>query len=138
MEAENLAFLTETLRPWLIRFEQELACKLLNPAEKKVLYFEHLVDGMLRADQAARYAAYAIGRNWGWLSVNEIRARENLEPIPGGDQYLQPLNMQSIGAPSGASAPSSTPALVPAPSAPAPDSAPGVAAGDVPPPSAGV
>jgi HK97 family phage portal protein len=111
MEAENLAFLTETLRPWLIRFEQELACKLLNPAEKKVLYFEHLVDGMLRADQAARYAAYAIGRNWGWLSVNEIRARENLEPVDGGDQYLQPLNMQALSAPSGASAPSSTPAL---------------------------
>jgi hypothetical protein len=95
----------------LIRFEQELACKLLNPAEKKVLYFEHLVDGMLRADQAARYAAYAIGRNWGWLSVNEIRARENLEPVEGGDQYLQPLNMQALSAPSGASAPSSTPAL---------------------------
>ncbi len=111
MEAENLAFLTETLRPWLIRFEQELACKLLNPAEKKVLYFEHLVDGMLRADQAARYAAYAIGRNWGWLSVNEIRARENLEPVEGGDQYLQPLNMQALSAPSGASAPAAAPAL---------------------------
>jgi HK97 family phage portal protein len=97
LEQENLQFVGETLRPWLIRFEQEVACKLLRPDERRTHYAEFLVEGLLRADQSARYQAYAVGRNWGWLSVNEIRARENLDPIPGGDEYLQPLNMQALG-----------------------------------------
>jgi len=97
LEMENLQFLSETLRPWLIRFEQEISAKLLRPEERRTHYAEFLVEGLLRADQSTRYQAYAVGRNWGWLSVNEIRARENLDPIPGGDEYLQPLNMQALG-----------------------------------------
>lgn len=97
LEQENLQFLSETLRPWLIRFEQEIASKLLMPGERRTHYAEFLVEGLLRADQSTRYSSYAIGRNWGWLSVNEIRARENLDPIEGGDEYLQPLNMQALG-----------------------------------------
>lgn len=119
LEQENLFFLSETIRPWLIRFEQAVTEKLLLPAERKSLYAEFLVEGLLRADQQTRYNSYAVGRNWGWLSVNEIRARENLDPIPGGDEYLQPLNMQAINAPSGPSAPSAGPALIPTPFRPA-------------------
>ena len=40
---------------------------------------------MLRGDQKSRYEAYAIGRQWGWLSVNDIRRLENMPPVPGGD-----------------------------------------------------
>jgi HK97 family phage portal protein len=111
MEMENMVFLTETLRPWLIRIEQEVRAKLLNTYEQSCYYAEHQIEDLLRADQSARYAAYAVGRNWGWLSVNEIRAKENLEPIEGGDVYMQPLNMQPINAPTGPSAPSSSPAV---------------------------
>lgn len=111
IEAENLVFISETLRPWLIRWEQEISAKLLMPWERSNYYAEFLVDAILRADQATRYNSYAVGRNWGWLSVNEIRALENLEPIPGGEVFLQPLNMQPLNAPMGPSAPSSTPAL---------------------------
>jgi HK97 family phage portal protein len=111
MEAENLVFLTETLRPWLIRIEQEIYAKLLNNIERRIYFAEHRIDDLLRADQTARYNAYAIGRNWGWLSVNEIRSREGLDPIQGGDEYLQPLNMQPIQAPLGPSAPTSSPAV---------------------------
>ena len=67
---------------------------------KPELYFpEHNVEGLLRGDARSRFDAYAIGRNWGWLSVNEIRERENLNPIPEGDVYLQPLNMVAAGQP---------------------------------------
>lgn len=111
MEAENLVFLTETLRPWLIRIEQEIYAKLLNSIERRIYCAEHRIDDLLRADQSARYNAYAIGRNWGWLSVNEIRAKEGLDPIAGGDEYLQPLNMQPIQAPLGPSAPTSSPSV---------------------------
>ena len=37
--------------------------------------------------------SYALGRQWGWLSTNDIRRMENLPPIAGGDKYLTPLNM---------------------------------------------
>lgn len=123
IEAENQAFYTETLRPWLIRFEQELAIKLLNPVERRSHYFEHLIEGLLRADVKTRFEVYALAKNWGIYSTNEIRERENLPPIEGGDQFLQPLNMQPLDAPAGPSAPSATPALAPAPS-PSADSTP--------------
>lgn len=97
IEHQGLQFVTHTLRPWLVRFEQEITRKLFpsrsdgTPSE---LYVEFNVDGLLRGDLHSRYQAYAIGRQWGWLSTNDIRARENLEPVADGDDdYLQPLNM---------------------------------------------
>lgn len=138
LEQENLAFLTETLNPWLIRFEQEVWAKLLQPHERSEYYAEHLVDSVLRADIDQRYKAYAIGRNWGFLSVNDVRAKENMPPVPNGDVYLQPLNMQPLQAPSGPSAPTATPAVGVAPtgdppvSVPPPDSAAGAPDGATP------
>lgn len=112
LEQENQAFLAETLRPWLIRIEQEIRNKLLLP-ESRDYYCEHKVEGLLRTDLAARYAAYSVGRNWGWLSVNEIRALEQLEPIQGGDVFLQPLNMQPLDSQGGAqSPPASSPVII--------------------------
>jgi HK97 family phage portal protein len=120
LEAANMEFLVDTLRPWLIRWEQEISMKLLAKWERPDYHAEHLVEGILRADQASRYNAYAVGRNWGWLSVNQIRAMENMDPIPGGDEFLQPLNMQPIQAPLGPSAPTATPAVGVAPQPPSP------------------
>ena len=111
LEQENSAFLSECLRPWLIRIEQEVRKKLLLP-ESSALYCEHNVDGLLRTDLQTRYQAYSIGRNWGWLSVNEVRALEQLEPIPNGDQYMTPMNMQPLGVQPGAVAPPSDPSTV--------------------------
>lgn len=53
-------------------------------------------EGMLRGDIATRYKAYATGRQWGWLSANDIRDRENMNPIEGGDLYLTPSNMDRV------------------------------------------
>lgn len=57
------------------------------------MYIEFNVSGLLRGDQKSRYESYALGRQWGWLSTNDIRRMENLPPIAGGDKYLTPLNM---------------------------------------------
>ena len=51
----------------------------------------------MRGDAASRAEYYATARNWGWMNNNEIRARENMNPIPEGDIYLQPLNMIEAG-----------------------------------------
>ena len=54
---------------------------MLTETERQTMYMEYLVEAMLRGDTMSRYQAYAIGRQWGWLSVNDIRRMENKDPI---------------------------------------------------------
>lgn len=95
IEQQSLDFVTNTLRPWCVRIEQGFDKKLLGPIEKGRYFTEHLLEGLLRGDIKSRYEAYAIGRNWGWLSADDIREIENMNPLPDeqGKVYLIPLNM---------------------------------------------
>lgn len=98
IEQQAIEFVVHTLRPWLVRWEQRLALALLTPKERASgLFIEFNVDGLLRGDIKSRYGAYAVGRQWGWLSPNDVRALENMNPRTdvGGDAYHEPLNMQS-------------------------------------------
>jgi len=97
VEHMALEFVQHTLRPWLVRWEQAINQQLLSTDERDQLFVEFLIDGLLRGDIESRYRAYAIGRQWGWFSINDIRAKENMNPVAGGDDYLSPLNMQVIG-----------------------------------------
>lgn len=99
IEQQGIGFVVYTLRPRLVRFEAELSNKLLTPAERQEFFIEFAVDGLLRGDIKSRYASYAVGRQWGWLSVNDIRKLESMNPIEGGDVYLQPTNMVPMGTP---------------------------------------
>lgn len=100
MEQQSLEFVVYTLRPWLVRFEQTITRDLLAPSERRRYFAEHNVAGLLRGDFAARMQGYALARQWGWLSVNDIRRLENQNGIgPEGDVYLQPLNMTPAGGP---------------------------------------
>lgn len=98
IEQQSIEFVVHTLRPWLVRWEKRLGLSLLTPRERDSgLFIEFNVDGLLRGDISSRYGAYAVGRQWGWLSPNDVRALENMNPRedPGGDAYHEPLNMQS-------------------------------------------
>ena len=97
IEHQAIQYVDGTLLPWLRRWEMRIGADLLSEAEKKTLFAEHLVDGKLRGDTVTRYQAYMTGRQGGWLSVNDIRERENMNPVVGGDEYLQPLNMVAAG-----------------------------------------
>jgi HK97 family phage portal protein len=93
-----LAFVVHTIRPWTVRLEQSKLKHLFTEREREQGYFaEYKMDGLLRGDVKTRYEAYTHGRNWGWLSVNDIRKLENLNPVENGDIYLQPLNMVEAG-----------------------------------------
>jgi len=94
IEHQSIEWVTDSIRPWATRWEQEFNRKLFF--QKNVFYVKHVVDGLLRGDQKSRYDAYAIARNWGWLSVNDIRELEDMNPLPDaiGNVYLSPLNMQ--------------------------------------------
>lgn len=94
IEHQDIAFVKHSLRPWLVRWEQAMARDLFRQTD---VFPEFNLDGISRGDLKSRYAAYAIGRNWGWLSVNDIRRKENLNPIDEGNEYLRPLNMQPLG-----------------------------------------
>lgn len=102
IEQMSLDFVIHTLRPWMVRFEQAYNNQLfLTDLERRRYFWEHLADGLLRGDQKSRYESFAIGRNWGWLSADDIREIENMNPLPDGkgEVYLQPLNMAEAGAP---------------------------------------
>ncbi|MEL6980647.1 MAG: phage portal protein, partial [Pseudomonadota bacterium] len=98
IEEQSLDYVTGTLMPWLQLIEASIGKHLIQAADRYA--FEFNVAGLLRGDIAARYSAYSVARQWGWLSVNEIRRLESLNPIgAGGDTYLQPMNMAPAGAP---------------------------------------
>ena len=95
IEHQSIDFVVHTIRPWLVRWEQTIKQKLLLDGERNQYFAEFLVDGLLRGDTQTRYQAYSVGRQWGWLSANDVREIENMNPLPDeqGDIYLIPMNM---------------------------------------------
>ena len=99
IEQQSLEFVKYTLDPWVSRWEQNMARSLLNEDEKSKYFFKFNVDGLLRGDYQSRMNGYAIGRQNGWMSANDIRELENLDRIPaelGGDLYLINGNMTKL------------------------------------------
>ncbi|MDA5240573.1 phage portal protein, partial [Agrobacterium sp. MAFF310724] len=97
IESESRALVNRVLAPWAKRIESVLNATLLSPEARKTHYIEHDLSGLLRGDLATRYEAYRVGREAGFLSVDEIRGFENMSKVPGGDTYMQPLNMAALG-----------------------------------------
>ncbi len=97
VEQESTALVARCLSPMARRLEQQMMADLLSRDARRSLFVEHDLQGLLRGDQKARYESYAIGRQGGWLSQNEIRAWENMPRIDAGDEYLSPLNMAPVG-----------------------------------------
>ena len=95
IEQDAIDYVTNTLRPWCVRWEQEVNRKLISPRERYIQYAEFALEGLLRGDLASRYAAYAVGRQWGWLSADDVLMKENMNPLPNGAGkiYLVPTNM---------------------------------------------
>jgi HK97 family phage portal protein len=96
IEQQSLEFVKYTLDPWVARWEQSIMRTLLTPEEKKRYFVKFNVDGLLRGDYQSRMNGYAVGRQNGWMSANDIRELENLDRIPtenGGDLYLINGNM---------------------------------------------
>jgi HK97 family phage portal protein len=88
LEQKVLAFLTFTLRPWLTRIEQSINTNLLSPADRLKYYAEFSLEGLLRADSAARAAFFSVMVNNGILTRDEVRRLENLPPRGGNADVL--------------------------------------------------
>ncbi|GEK08932.1 phage portal protein [Pseudoalteromonas peptidolytica] len=94
VEQNTLNFLVFALLPWIKRWEAAMHRDLLLKSERSDYFIEFNLSSLMRGDLKSRYEAYALGRQWGFLSANDIRRLENLPPLgPEGDIYLSPLNM---------------------------------------------
>ena len=100
IEQQSLEFVKYTLDPWVVRWEQSLMRSLLSTDEKKTFFVKFNLEGLLRGDYQSRMNGYAVARQNGWMSANDIRELENLDRIPaenGGDLYLINGNMLPLG-----------------------------------------
>ena len=99
IEHQSIDFAVHTIRPWLVRIEQSMNRALFTDQEKGRFYVQFNIDGLMRGDYKSRMEGYAIARQNGWMSANDIRELENQNPIPaseGGDAYLVNGNMIPI------------------------------------------
>lgn len=99
IEHQSISFGVHTIRPWLVRIEQALNRQLFPEKEKGCFYAQFNMDGLMRGDYKSRMEGYAIARQNGWMSANDIRELENMNPIPdedGGNEYLVNGNMIRI------------------------------------------
>ncbi len=97
MEQQQLFFVMFTILPWAKRWEENIKAQIMTKAQRDSgLYVEFQLNNLLRGDAKTRAELYASGRQNGWLSINDIRKLENMNPVDGGDAYMQPLNYVNI------------------------------------------
>lgn len=96
-EGQMISFLTLTLRPYLQRIEQAVSRALIPAGKRRELKAEFAVEGLLRADSQARATFYQLMVQNGLMTRNEVRRKENLPPLDGGDE----LTVQSQNVPLG-------------------------------------
>ncbi len=99
IEHQSISFAVHTIRPWLVRIEQAMNKGLLAEGDRGKFFFQFNMDGLMRGDYKSRMEGYAIARQNGWMSANDILSRENMNPIPdeeGGNLYLVNGNMVPI------------------------------------------
>uniref|UniRef100_UPI0009FE8958 phage portal protein n=1 Tax=Tissierella creatinophila TaxID=79681 RepID=UPI0009FE8958 len=99
IEHQSISFVVHTIRPWLVRIEQSINKALFNEAERKEYFVSFVVDGLLRGDYNSRMQGYATGIQNGFMSPNDVRSLENMNPIPeeeGGNVYMVNGNMLKL------------------------------------------
>ena len=101
IEQQSIEFLTGGIYPWTKKWEEAIGLRLFMDFERPEYYAEFISDGYLRGDIAARTSYYSTGIQNGWLSVNDIRRKENMNPVAGGDKYFRQLNLTALDAPNG-------------------------------------
>lgn len=97
IEAQNNEFAVDTIRPRVVNLEAEIDSKCLQSTEIGRFFVRFNMDALLRGDITAQSQAFATARQWGWMSVNDIRQKLKLKPIENGDIYLEPTNMTEAG-----------------------------------------
>ena len=93
MDGEVRLFFDLVMDVWFERYEQARDARFLTKAEQKTYYFKFTRGAHTRGDIKTRFEAYRVGRQWGWLSGNQIAELEDQNPFEGGDERWAPMNM---------------------------------------------
>ena len=96
IEMQSQEFVTYTLMPYISRIENEMNYKLFRSNDVGKTFIEFNVNGLLRGDVKTRNEAYKTAITNGYMSINEVRQKENLNSIEGGDKHFMQLNMTTI------------------------------------------
>lgn len=98
IEQQSLDFIQQTILPWCREWEAAINRSLLSDEERNEYFAEFNIEGILRADATTRAAFYTSLWNLGALSANEIREKENMNPLDeaGADLHFVQLNMQTL------------------------------------------
>lgn len=97
ISSEQISWLQDTIRPWLVRFETAYTAQLLSAGDRAGgAYFEFLIDALLRSDIKMRFEAYGIALDKGWMNRDEVRARENLNPMGGGGGQIHTVQLAMV------------------------------------------
>jgi len=101
IEHQQIEWVINLMVFWLSRIEQEASRCLLTATERKTYFIEHVVDGLLRGDIAARFGAYQTAWQNSWMNADQILAKENMNPLPDGlgKKHWAPLNFAPIDEP---------------------------------------
>ena len=98
LEMMGAHFVQYTMMPWITRWEQELTRKLLTEDEiADGMIFKFVVAALIRGDIKTRSEVHAKGIQFGWVTRNEVRAFEDLNPLDGLDDPLVPMNLKVVG-----------------------------------------
>lgn len=101
IEEMQLEFIIDSIRPWLVRWEQHIMWKLLSRDERKRYFAEFLIEGLLRGNAESRSKMLSAMRQNGAISANDWRRIENMNPLKGraGTAIWMPLAMADANAP---------------------------------------
>ena len=97
IESLSLEFAMYTIRPWVKRIEQEFNRKIFKTTDQGKYKVRLNMDAIMRGNTEARAEFYRVLWGMGAINRDEIRAREKLNKIPGGDVYYVPMNMSPVG-----------------------------------------
>lgn len=98
IEHQSIQFVVDAVRPWAVRMEKEIKRKCLSPIEKLTHYIKFNLGALLRGDTKSRYEGYESAITKGcWMSRNEARELEDMNPKDGLDEMIVPLNFSKEG-----------------------------------------
>lgn len=97
IDRQSIDYVVDSLLGWTIKWRQTVYRDLLPVTERSRFFAEANLDALLQGDPTARSQAYALAISWGWMTRNEVRAKENLNALKGLDDPLTPLNMTGAG-----------------------------------------
>lgn len=96
VEQQNLQFARHTIAPWAKRIEQEIDRKLIQSFERPDIYSKFNMNDLYRGDLAARTNFYTQMLQSGVMSINEVRAKEQMNPVQNGDLHTVQVNQIAL------------------------------------------